>query len=220
MCAGVRVSGIVVMGASSRRDSQLNSNSAGRAPEFDARRGALRETRPRPLGDGRCASIVEVSLECVAPNLRGRISEHSLPRPRAQPRGPWCVAARVVVGSGVEAEEAVDIADIERVLREDVEHTKTLPPIVAGLQAEIEGAVIRGALLLRTVHGSLDSVQRRRSHPSVAHARERREPVRKDPEMSELMVRDLVRHDECGAVVVGAALEQSARDVDVSTGGR
>ena len=48
--------------------------------------------------------------------------------------------------------------------------------------------------------------------------RERREPVREYPKVPELMVRDLVRHDECCAVVIGAAFEQPARKVDVSTG--
>jgi hypothetical protein len=78
--------------------------------------------------------------------------------------------------------------------------------------------MIRRALVLGPVHGALDRVHRGRRDPSAAHARERREPMREDPKVPELMMRDLVRDDERPAVIIWAAFEQPAREVDVSPG--
>jgi hypothetical protein len=78
--------------------------------------------------------------------------------------------------------------------------------------------MIRRALVLGSVHGALDRVHGGRRDPSPAHARECCQPMREYPKVPELMMRDLVRDDERCAVIVGAAFEQSAREVDVSPG--
>lgn len=58
-----------------------------------------------------------------------------LPRPGAQLGGPGRVGRRIVVGARIEAKRIIGIAEIERVLRENIEDTDALPSIVSGLQA-------------------------------------------------------------------------------------